>query len=482
MEDLNLVLLARKSVHGVFVLISRQFLLNLVSFGTSLIIFTYLSTADIGVYVAVIAMQRVISFFTDFGLGAALVQKKEKIEQQELNTFFTLQVVISVSAFLIVFLLRSFLSSFFHLDESAFWLLFVLVFSIFLSSFKIIPSILLERTINFQKLVVPQIIESLVFNGILVILVLQGYKLSSYTWAFLISGIASIPFYYAVAPWKVSFGIQKESLKHLQYGVAYQAKNILATAKDDLLTVFLAKVLTFSELSYIGFGQRFAFFAFRYVVDSVTKVTFSTYARMQGNVDFLQKSIERSLFFVGAIMFPLVMGLVVTAPYIIAAIPRWQHKWEPALISLTFFCLNAIVSSLSNILVNVLDATGRSKTTLQLMILWTILTWVFTPIFIHFLGYNGVSIVSFLITLTIVYTIYLVKKIVPFHFTRSIYKPFFSSLVMSVVVYFGLQIFAKDVLGLSSIILCGSIFYFICMYAWAKHELKKDMQIIFAKI
>lgn len=74
------------------------------------------------------------------------------------------------------------------------------------------------------------------------------------------------------------------------------------------------------------------------------------------------------------------------------------------------FSLNALVSSMSGILVNVLDATGRVKTTLKLMILWTILTWIFTWIGIFIFGYNGVAIASFIITLTIFITIRLVKE------------------------------------------------------------------------
>jgi len=482
MEDLDIGILTKRSVHGILALISRQFFLNTISFGASLVIFTYLNTHDIGVFIAVSAMQRILGFFTDFGFGAALVQKKEKPLQEDLMTFFTLQVIVTLGVFILIFFLRSIIVSFYQLSEEAWWLLLVLVFSMFLSSFKIIPSILLERTVNFQKLVLPQIMESLIFNILLVVLVLNKFNLASYSWAFFISGLVSIPFYYVVSPWKIAIGINKHSLKHLKYGVAFQAKNILATIKDDLLTVVLAKLLTFTELSYIGFAQKFAFYAFRYVVDSVTKVTFSTYSRIQDRPDYMKKAIERSLFFVSVIMFPVLMGLIITAPYIISFIPRWQNKWQPAEISLAFFCLNALVSSFSNILVNVLDATGRVKTTLRLMVLWTTLTWALTPVIIYFVGYNGVSIASFLVTLTIFYTVYLVKKIVVFNFIQSIYKPFFGSLVMSIVVYNGAGLFVVDFFTLSAMIPIGAIVYFTLMYLFAWKELREDVKFIFPKL
>ena len=481
MEEVDIGIIAKKSIQGIFALISRTFFLNILSYLASIIVFTILTPKEVGVYVAVIAIQRLISFVTDFGLGAAFVQKKDNVKQEDLTTIFTLQFFIALIVFVLVVVLRDIISSYFALTESGTRLLIVLVFTIVLSSFKVIPSLLLERSINFSKLVIPQILESFIFNALLILLLLSRRGLDSYAFAFLISSISSIPFYYFVFPWKIRFGINKESLKHLKYGIQFQAKNILATIKDDLLTVFLAKILTFSEIGYIGFGQRNAFFVFRYAVDSVTKVTFSTYSRIQHDMDLLRKAVEKSLFFVSAVMFPLMSGLIIIAPYFIQYFPKWHNKWEPALLSLIFFSLNALVSSLSGILVTTLDSTGRIKTTLKLMTVWTTLTWILTPLFIIIVGYSGVAIASFFVTLTIFYTIYLVKKIVVFDFWRSIYKSLICSLIMDIFVFIGMRTFVNGLLSLIFVILLGGAVYIFSFYLFAKKELKSDIRFVFAK-
>src|SRR5205085_1848724 len=232
--------------------------------------------------------------------------------------------------FLIILSLRDPIGSYFRLGPQGEGLLVALVATIFISSFKTIPSILLERKIHFQKLIIPQIVESLVFNLLLIFLILRGFRLESYTYAFLASSLITVPLYYYISPWKVGLGIDRESLHHLKFGAQFQAKNILATIKDDLLTVILTKFLTFTEIGYIGFGQRIAFMAYRYVVDSVTKVTFSAYARIQGDHVILKKAIEKSLFFVSSLMFPVLTGIILTIPYVIAYFAKW-HKWEPAI-------------------------------------------------------------------------------------------------------------------------------------------------------
>jgi len=474
MEKLDVDLIIKRSVHGVTALTSRTFFLNIISLVAFLVITSVLSTSQIGIYTAVIAIQRVISFFTDSGLGAALVQKKENVTQKDITTTFTIQLGISLLIFIVIILSMGWFAGFFKLNKDAQMLLLALVFTIFLSSFKVIPSILLERSLKFNKLIIPQIIESLIFNGILVWLTIAGSGISSFTWAFLISGLIGIPFYYLISPWKPKIGIDRESLRHLKFGIQFQAKNILATVKDDLLTVILIRFLSFTEIGYIGFAQRLAFFIYRYVVDSVTKVTFSAYSRMQYDLKFLKTAIEKSLFFVSTAMFPVLFGLIIVSPYLIKHYSSW-NKWEPAIFSLIFFCLNAAVSSLSGILVNMLDATGRVRITLRLMVLWTVLIWALTPLLIYLYGYNGVSVASFLVTTTIAYTIYLVKKVVQFNFFSSIRNPLIGSITMSVSIYVLSNLIVKDLLTLIFVILMGGLIYSAILIILSGKELRSGI-------
>jgi teichuronic acid exporter len=482
MEELDIVTLTKRSIHGIVALTSRTFFLQLISFATFLVISSTLQARDIGIYVAVTAIQRVISFFTDFGLGAALIQKKDELTHADLKTSFTLQAGITLAIFLVILLFQQQLVQFFKLTDAGGRLLIVLVFTVFVSSFKTIPAILLERHIRFEKLIIPQIVESLTFNAILMFLVLRNVGVDSYSWAFLFSSLIGIPFYYWVSPWKIGLGIDKDSLRHLKFGAQFQAKNILATVKDDVLIAFLPLFLTLSQIGYIGFARQLAFFIYRFVVDSVTKVTFATYARIQEDATYLRKAIEKSLFFVSAIMFPILTGLMIIAPYLIRYFPKWQNKWEPAIISLLFFALNAMISALSGILITVLDAKGKVKTTLQLMVIWTILTWTLTPLLIVMYGYNGVAIGAFLVSLTIVITIRLVREFVHFSLIKSIAIPSICTVIMGVIVYSLSQLIINDLISLGFVILVGGLVYAALFVVLARKEVTSDFKRIYRRI
>lgn len=486
MEELDATVIKKRSVQGILSLISRQFILKLISFATALVVYTTLSPEESGTYIIVMTIQQIISFFTDFGLGAALIQKKGELEQNEITTVFTVQFFITLLILLVLFVFKDSLNNIIYIftksrvTESGVLLLIALAFTFFLSSFKLIPSILLERKIQFHRLVIPQIVESLVFNAIFIILVLRGFGLNSYTWAFAVSSLVSVPVYYFVAPWHIQFGVTKGALAHLKFGAQFQAKNVLANFKDKFLRLFLGANFGGSKIGYIGFAETWAFYAYSFIVDSVTKVSFSTYSRLRDEKEHLQETLEKSLFFVSLTMFPITVGLMLTMPYFISYIPRW-HKWEPAVISFIFLSLNAMVSSLSGILVSVLDANGHVKVTLRLMGIWTVLTWVLTLVFIRYYDFNGYAVASFIVTLTIVYTVHLVKKVVKFNFLQSIYQPVVATVVMGSTVYFLSRLFVHDIFTLVFVIIIGGVVYTLSIYALAGKQIISDIKTIFIK-
>ncbi|MBU4017061.1 polysaccharide biosynthesis C-terminal domain-containing protein, partial [Patescibacteria group bacterium] len=231
------------------------------------------------------------------------------------------------------------------------------------------------------------------------------------------------------------------------------------------------------------FAQRLAFYTYRYTVDSVTKVSFSALSRLQHDKDHLRLAIEKSLFFISFIMFPTLFTLMFVANPLIQYFPKWQGKWELAIPSLIFFLLNALVSSFSGILINVLDATGRVKTTLKMMILWTAMTWILTPLLIYFFGFNGVAMASFINIIPIIFiTMRIVKKIVDFSFFKIIFKPALATGILSVYLIFTVnKIFIGSLLSLIIVIIIGALIYLALMYVLAKKEVENDIRILFNK-
>lgn len=442
-----------KTIRSVVALVGRTIFLQATSLVAFFLLGIFLSPSAIGIFIAVSALLRIFTLFTDVGLGAALIQKKEELDEDDLKTTFTIQEFLVVSAVLIGFYVTPLVTKYASLDVQGVFLYRVLLVTLFISSLKALPSLLLERKLAFETQVIPQIAEALVFNFLVVVLAYKGFGVDSYSWAILVSALVGLPLYYILSPWKVRLGFSRHKARHLlSYGLAYQGKSVLAIIKDDLLTVFLTGWVGTSGVGYWGWAQRWAYSPFRLIVDSVTKVTFPAYSRVQHDQEILRKGIEKSLFGVSLVLFPILTMMIFLIKPVMTIIPKYT-KWELALPSFYFLCLGAAVSALSNILVNALDATGRVKTTLGLMILWIVATWTLTLILVAKFGFTGISMASFMVTMTIGVTVFLLKRYVRFSFVRPIIKPIFSSFLMGL----GMFIVLKYTSGITSIVLAGGV-------------------------
>ncbi len=482
MEEVDIALITKRSIRGVFALTSRTFVIQIVGFIANFLLTIFLTPAIFGVFFVVSAAIAFLSYFSDIGLAAALIQKKEDISEEDLRTTFTLQQVLVLTAVIIALLFSNAIGSFYNLERQGILLFQALAIAFFLSSLKTIPSIILERSLRFEKLVIPQIVETFVFSVVVVSLAIRGFGISSFTYAVLARGISGLITIYLISPWRVRFGFSKESAKKLlSFGVPFQLNSFLALVKDDLLIVYLGKVLPIAQVGYIGFAQKWAFTPLRLIMDNVIRITFPSFSRLQNEKAVLEKGIEKSIFAASFLIFPALFGLVILSPYFINLIPKYL-KWEPAILALAFFSINAGLSSISTPLTNALNAIGKIKITLYLMVFWTIATWVLTPIFIILYGFNGVAAASAIIACSVVIVIYLTKRYVKFNVLKATGYPFLSAVVMGVIVYFLSGILIKGLVSLFFVILLGAMLYFLTVFILARKEVIADIRLVVSNL
>lgn len=473
--------IAKKSVKGLFALVSRTFLIQLLSVLASFVLTIYLSPAAFGVFFVVSAIVVFLNYFQDIGLAASLIQKKTEPTVLELRTTFTIQQVLVLAATVPVAIFAPQIAQFYKLDQSGLILLYALLFSFLASSLKTIPTVLLERSLNFHKLVVPQIAENLVYNLCLIVFAMQGYGVNSFTIAVVARSVVGLVAIYWISPWPIGLAYHGTTLKKLlSFGVPFQVNSLLALVKDDLFNIYVAKVLPLTQVGYIGFGQKWAFLPMRLFMDNIIKITFPSFSRLQHDKEALRKAIEKTLFLIAVCMFPTVVVIVLFAPHLIEYIPRYK-KWEPAILPLTFFSLSTILSSLSTPLTNILNAIGKVKITLYFMMMWTALTWIITPLFIVIYGYNGVGFASLIISFSSVLVFFIARSSIKFSVFKPIYPAFLASIGMVIFVLFSQSIISSFITLALDITLSGA-FYVILLYVIARKEINKTVSFIRASI
>ncbi|HUV71513.1 MAG TPA: oligosaccharide flippase family protein [Clostridia bacterium] len=473
-DEIDFSLVKRRSLVSVVSLVSRSFLIQGIAFGSTFLLTIFLDPQTFGIFFLVSAFISFFTYFSDIGLAAALIQKKEKLDLKDLRTTFTIQQALVFGLLLVIFVLSPWVKNLYDLSQSAVILFYALGFSFFLSSLKTIPSILLERNLKFNLLIIPQILETLVFNLLAVLLAWRGFGLASFTWAVLARGIVGLVSMYLIAPWRVGFAFSRRSLSSLlKFGVPYQANTLMAVVKDDLMTIFLGRIIGASGLGYLGWAKRWAEQPLRFLMDNVSKVAFPAYSRMQDRKENLKRAVEKTLFFLSFLTFPILMGFSLLASDLVKVIPRYL-KWEPALLALYLYSFNSAWATISTSMTNLLNAVGQIKKTFKLMIMWLGLTWALMPVLAIKLGFNGVAIAAATISLSSGVAIYIARKAVRFDLISSIGKPLLATVVMGIFVFLFKPMTENLILSLGLRILAGGFVYLLVSYFLIGKSLFED--------
>jgi len=203
MEDFDLDVVARKSVRGIFALVSRTFFIQVLSIAASFILTIFLDPGSYGVFFVVSSLVVFLTYFQDIGLAAALIQKKEEVTKEELRSTFTLQQILVLLIVIPVLIFSKDIAVFYKLNASGYVLLISLTISFFLSSLRTIPTVILERKLDFKKLVIPQIAENLVYNLSLIYFSISGFGLTTFTIAVLARSVVGLVITYFIQPWPI---------------------------------------------------------------------------------------------------------------------------------------------------------------------------------------------------------------------------------------------------------------------------------------
>lgn len=435
MAEVNLQEIKHKTTSNVLFLSLRNIGIQAVSVIGFFILTILLGTGEVGLFSIVAESVGILGYFSDIGLAAALIQKKEKVKKSDLQTTFFIQQLLVFLSLVGISLAYSKISLNKSYGPKETWIFISLCFSFLAASLKTIPSVLLERKLNFKFISTVDIVENISFYFVAVIFASLGFGAYSYAIATFVRSILGLVIIYRLSPWPIGFSFSKSSAKQLfKYGLPFQFNSLISMAKDRLSNIFVAGILGREGFGILSWAQKGPRIPLSFM-DAIMKITFPTFSRLQDNPKVLQKSLEKSLYFIALFVFPASAGIALIAPGLINLIPKYT-KWAPAIIPLYFYSANVAIASITSPLTNAFNAIGKITLTTKLMIMWAVLTWILYPYLTIKYGYLGTSVATLLVGLSSVVVWVLAKKIFNLNIIKTISNPFLGSLIMFIVAYF----------------------------------------------
>jgi PST family polysaccharide transporter len=375
----NAELVKRRAVLGVIAMIGRTVVLQFVVFGGTIVLARLLTKSDFGVFTTLQFVLTFFLFFGDAGLGAALVQKKEEPTQQELSSVFVFQILISAAVMAVAAVGANWMHLFWHdLPEGSTWLMRAISLQLLLISLRVVPSILMERHLQFGRLAILEVLLSVGFYVGAVAFAFLGLRVWALIIGVLIQGVVGVVGAFAMRPWRPTFAFRWNLLRPIvAFGIPFQLKNVIGFVNGATMPVYAGRVLGMNAVGVIGQAQNIAFFPLR-LVEIMARVTFPLFARLHHDKELFAATLARSvqicalgtLFFVG-----LLLGLGRNIVHV------WLTDYWIDAVPLLYIYAGAIsIGFLSPLVASALDAAGRPKVFSRLAMGWTALNWMVVPL------------------------------------------------------------------------------------------------------
>jgi len=471
----------KKAARGALTLTARRIILKGIDALGMIFLARLLTQSEFGIFGIInFVVFTLFGFLSDIGLGASLIQRK-KINRRDLTTVFSVQFILVLFLNFLVWLFSPLLIKLYHLSHASIWLMRATAFCLILTSFKTIPSVLLERELKYEKLLIPEIAETVIFNFLAVILAYFGFGVWSLTVGLLARTAVGAFILFLMVPWPIGLRISRSSLKHLLgFGIPYQANSLLALLKDNLTPTVIAYFYGPAAVGYVNLAQGIASKPME-VTNVVNRIVFPVFSRIQENREKVGRWMEKAVRLVSYFYLPLVLGLLVVArPVLTYLYANKSDKWLPALPALYPFLIGSLPVVFTTTGSNVLYALGYSKAVLKLMVVYTLVTWgVGIPLIIK-IGYVGIGWAGVVVSLlSVILILYFLKKAkINFSLYRAIKEPFLASFLMAISIYYPARFWVHNLTSLLSVVLMGGVVYFACLFLLMGNKIKEEWQAI----
>ena len=393
-HDLN-----KRAKKGIRQLLVRQGAMLVLTFAGGVVLARVLDPADFGLFGITTFLVNTLALLGDCGLAPSLIQRKKALSERDLQVGFTLQQGLITVVVVALWALAPVLAGFYPKDSSVLvWLVRALAFNLYLQAWRSMSVLQLERRLDYKKLAVVEVIGTVSYQIVAVVLAVMGFGIWSLVWAVLATGVLSTVLVYSVAPWKVRLAFDKEvALEILRYGLPFQFQRIVNSAKNWVTPTLVASLIGPDAVGFLMWGTRNGRKPLR-LFQSVIRVSFPHFSRLQDNPKEVERILSQYHVYFLAIS-GLWFSILIAAGY---DLTRWIYtdKWLPAVpvLMLAGFLLG--LNAVSGSTKIALNGLGRVRFTMRMTLINTMIGLALGVGLVFVIGFYGVP-VAFIVALII---------------------------------------------------------------------------------
>jgi PST family polysaccharide transporter len=387
------------------------------------------------------------AWLSDFGLGAALLQKQSPLTESDLRSVFAVQQAVLGVLVIGVIIAAPALAPAYHLAAGGEWYFRAMAVGAFFASLKTVPNIVLERKLLYGRLTLVEVTEVVLFQLTAVVLAIAGQGAWAFIWAVVLSKAVGMVMTFVLSGWRPAFGLERSALRGLWwFAVPFQLTWVTYLFRDYLIPILGGLLLATVQVGYLNWAFALAGVPGQ-MAQVVGRVAFPSYSRLQTDRAKFASAVETSVRALFVVAIPAHLAMIALGRWLIEIV--FTDKWLPALTSLYFLSLYWAGTSITTPLVSALNAAGRVRGTLILNIVWTVAQVGLSLVLLSMFGFPGIAAAFAIVRAgAIVAILVMVRGVIPLRLARSVAVPLAGSIVMAGLGYAATLVLKADVVNL----------------------------------
>ena len=336
-----------------------------ITFLVGIVLARLLSPEEYGLIGVIMIFVTVFDGIIDSGFSNALIRKKNATDEDN-NTMFITNLVISVVLFFVMYLSAPLIAKFFG-HEQLIPLTRAMSFYLIINAFCLIQRTLLIKEIDFKTITKCQIISAGLSGVIGILMAFTGFGV----WSLVGQNLSRIFFntvcLWIFRNWKPNFSFSWVSFKDLfGFGWKLMVSGIINSVWGQLYQIVIGKCYSTETLGLYTKAREYVDIVSKYLTSVVQQVSYPALSQIQDEKDRLKGGYRRVIKLTMLVVFILVLGMAACAKQMILVLIG--EKWLPCVPIMQLVCFSMCLYPLHAINLNMLQVQGRSDLFLKLEI------------------------------------------------------------------------------------------------------------------
>ena len=393
-----------------------------------------IAPSQFGSLAIIMVFYNFFDIFVQKGFSSALIRKKE-LSKKDTDTTFWVSLFIALAASVIIIILAPLVASFYK-DPSLTVPLRVMALALLISPIYCVYNALLVREMAFRAIFIRGLAASIISGAIGIFMALKGYGLWALVAQIIVRNIVLTIIMMIGADYRVGCNFSRQSFNNVfSFGKNILLTEVLLYSIKSLQPLLIGKYYSKQQLAYYDRGQVYPDVLMNAMNDTFFSTLLPVFSKIQDDNNAIQQKFTVTtkimIFFCVPLFF---LFAAVSKEFVLSIL---TDKWIETIPFLIVFCMYETIFPFQISAKVVLYAKGASKTVFQTEIIKAILSVVLIVITV-FLGplYIAISLIV-VRAFNIVIYFHSIKKYIDIQpVLKESFKPFISSIIVFVLIYF----------------------------------------------